>query len=76
MYLTKNRTCDKWEACLATTTTLVAFTGTLVGFTAEHRSSSRQFLWSDLPEYATTLNDYIRWPSEAVSTSLDIVNCS
>jgi hypothetical protein len=31
---------------------LVAFAGTLVGFTAEYRSPSRQFLWSDSPEYA------------------------
>ena len=39
----------KIEIYLVTTTSLVAFAGTRVGSTAEHRSPSHQFPWSDLP---------------------------
>lgn len=50
----------KIEIYLVTAPTLVAFAGTLVGFTAECRSSSRQFLWSDSPEYAASgIVDYV-----------------
>jgi 2-dehydropantoate 2-reductase len=42
---------------LATTINLVAFAGTLIGFTVEHRSYSCQFLWLDSPAYAINLGE-------------------